>query len=119
MLRRERRVHRAEEYAFLRRNGRSVHGRLMTLNCVRNSRPVNRYGFIVNKRVGTAVARNRARRLMREAVRALDEEFASGFDIVLIARPALKGEPFTAVLLAVRELGTRAGLVPGSGKLAP
>jgi ribonuclease P protein component len=119
MLRRERRIHRAEEYASLRRNGRSVHGRMMTLNCARNSLPFNRYGIIVSKRVGMAVTRNRARRLLREAVRALDAELSSGFDIVLIARPALKGEPFAAVLVAVRELAIRAGAATGSGKLAP
>lgn len=91
----------------------------MTLNSARNSLPFNRYGFIVSKRVGAAVVRNRARRLLREAVRALDGELTPGFDIVLIARPALKGEPFAAVLEAVRELAIRAGLAPVSGKLAP
>jgi ribonuclease P protein component len=39
--------------------------------------------------VGTAVTRNRAKRLLREAIRTLIPNIASGFDLVLIARPGL------------------------------
>lgn len=119
MLRRERRIHRGEDYTSLRRDGRSVHGRTMILSYARNNLSFNRYGFIVSKRVGTAVERNRTRRLLREAIRALDVELGSGFDVVLVARPALKGEPFASVLESVRELAIRADLVRIPGKLTP
>jgi ribonuclease P protein component len=39
--------------------------------------------------VGTAVKRNRAKRLLREAVRSLSASIAPGWDIVLIARAPL------------------------------
>lgn len=119
MLRREQRLHRAEDFERLRRDGRAFQGRLLLLSCARNELPHNRYGFIVSKRVGKAVVRNRARRLLREAARQLDPAFAPGYDIVLIARPALQEEPLTSVVSAALELAIRAGLVGGPGKLAP
>ena len=46
-----------------------------------------RFGFTVSRRIGTAVARNRARRRLRAAVAELAQEHAErSFDYVLIAR---------------------------------
>jgi ribonuclease P protein component len=119
MLPKAQRLRRAEEFERLRRDGRAVHGRLLSLSCARNDLPFNRYGMVVSKRVGNAVVRNRARRLFREAVRHLDHECAQGFDIVLIARPAIQGQSLPAVATAVSELVVRAGLWAGSGKQSP
>lgn len=118
MLPKAQRLHRTEEFERLRRDGRAFQGRLLLLSCARNDLPFNRYGIVVSKRVGNAVRRNRARRLLREAVRALDGECVQGFDIVLIARPAIQGQPLAAVRTAVADAAIRAGLWAGSGKLS-
>jgi ribonuclease P protein component len=47
----------------------------------------SRIGLSVSKKFGSAVRRNRIRRLMREAYRLVKEELPSGFDLVLIPRP--------------------------------
>lgn len=117
MLPKAQRLHRTEEFERLRRDGRAYHGRLLLFSCARNDLAFNRYGIVVSKRVGNAVIRNRARRLLREAARALNEGYAQGFDIVLIARPAIEGQSLPAVQSAVNELAIRAGLWIGSGKL--
>ena len=51
--------------------------------------PPVKIGVAAGRTVGTAVTRNRAKRLLREAMRALIPNIASGFDLVLIARPGL------------------------------
>jgi ribonuclease P protein component len=51
--------------------------------------PRVKIGVAAGRAVGTAVTRNRAKRLLREAMRSLIPNIASGFDLVLIARPGL------------------------------
>ena len=50
-----------------------------------------RCAVIATRRVGTAVQRNRARRVMRAAWRALEPEVEGTRDVVLVARPAIRG----------------------------
>lgn len=46
----------------------------------------SRAGWVTGRRVGGAVARNRARRLLRESWRALAPKVEEGHDLVLVAR---------------------------------
>ena len=51
----------------------------------------NRYGYMrigitASKKVGCAVKRNRARRVIREAVRSLNLDMSKGYDIIFVAR---------------------------------
>lgn len=45
-----------------------------------------RMGITTGKKIGTAVMRNRCRRVIREAYRALLPEIVGGWDIVFVAR---------------------------------
>ena len=57
-----------------------------------------RLGLTVSRKVGNAVARNRAKRRLREAVRIFDGvEKLKGLDIVLIARAQEKEQPFANI----------------------
>jgi ribonuclease P protein component len=46
----------------------------------------SRAGWVTGRRVGGAVARNRARRLLRESWRAVAPKVEEGHDLVLVAR---------------------------------
>jgi ribonuclease P protein component len=54
----------------------------------------NRVAFVAGKSLGSAVVRNRAKRLLREAYRRNKEKITQGYDIVVIARSSLKGRTY-------------------------
>ncbi len=69
--------------------------------------PPLRVGFTVSRKVGNAVARNRARRRLRAAAEAvMTGHAAAGEDYVLIGRAGTLTRPFPA-LLADLEAGLR------------
>lgn len=76
-----------------------------------NQLPFNRYGLVVSRRVGSAVVRNRIRRLLRESVRGLHPRLTPGRDIIIIARPDLVGQPLVNVQATLEHLLRRARLL--------
>lgn len=46
-----------------------------------------RLGLSTSRKVGTAVRRNRIRRLLREAFRHLQFDLPSGYDLLIVVRP--------------------------------
>jgi ribonuclease P protein component len=57
----------------------------------------SRLGVITAGRIGGAVVRSRARRLLREAFRLHQHDLAAPVDLVLVARPSIAGRGFAAV----------------------
>ena len=55
-----------------------------------NRRPYNRFGITVGKKVGGAVERNRAKRIIRAAYRKNELLLPIGYDIIIVARPEIK-----------------------------
>jgi ribonuclease P protein component len=57
----------------------------------------SRLGVISAGKIGNAVVRNRARRLLRECFRLHQNELRSQVDLVLVARPSIAGKSFGEV----------------------
>lgn len=91
-------------------NGKSWSTPLLILRAHANGTQANRFGFVVGKKVGNAVRRNRAKRLMREAVRHRMDRLHQGWDIVLIARREAENAEFALLDSAVESLFQRARL---------
>lgn len=83
------RLRRPEEFRRLWSTGRSWAHAWFILWALPNDLDHVRVGITASRKVGNAVARNRARRLLREATRHLYPRISTGWDLVLVARPAL------------------------------
>ena len=57
----------------------------------------SRLGVVTARRIGGAVVRNRARRLLRETFRVHQYDLAAPVDLVLVARPSIAGKRFVDV----------------------
>ena len=71
----------------------------------RDGDQITRIGFTASKKIGNAVARNRAKRRMREVARAVLPELGrEGWDYVLVARPeATLARGFSDLVSDLRE----------------
>ena len=101
------RLRTSADFRRVRETGAFWRGRKISLNAARQADAdgaVSRFGLIATKRVGGAVQRNRARRLMREAVRSLTPRVMTDWDFVFIAQPGL--------------LAGKAGLLDAQGEIA-
>jgi ribonuclease P protein component len=89
----EQRVRKRAEFQDIQGNGRRVFTRNFVLMLrareASRERPSARLGVTVSRRVGNAVQRNRAKRLIREAFRATRDLWDPDLDVVVIARGPL------------------------------
>jgi ribonuclease P protein component len=100
------------EFERVRATGKSWSTDLVVAVVLENDLAHNRYGFAVGRRIGNAVRRNRAKRLMRESVRNLHPRIRAGYDIVFIARNRVRAETTQRALdRAVEQVIRRAGLL--------
>lgn len=110
------RLSRSADFERAYRRGRSVANRHFVLHAFPRSAGHDgpRTGVSVGKRVGGAVARNRAKRLLREAFRSEAELLRDGHDYVAVARADAAGlaerEGLEGVRRELRELLERAPL---------
>jgi ribonuclease P protein component len=84
------RLTRSRDFDAVYRHGRSTSTRYLVLYWFPRSDgdPGSRLGIAIPRKAGTAVTRNRLKRLLREVWRELADRNA-GIDYVLVARPGL------------------------------
>lgn len=99
------------QFQSVRKTGKSWAHPLVILGAATNGLAITRYGVTTSKQINGAVARNRARRLLRESVRSLHSGVQAGWDVVLVARGPAAASSFRAVCSAVERLLRQARLL--------
>jgi ribonuclease P protein component len=88
-------IRRRSEFQNIYERGDRLHGRFATVFVLPNQRPVGRLGIAATKKLGGAVQRNRAKRLIREVFRR--NNIAPGFDVVVIPKRDLLDATLTVL----------------------
>jgi len=83
--------------------GKSLAAPALVTYALRNRQGKCRYGVTASKKVGNAVERVRCRRIIREALRTLDEPIRGSWDLVFVARGKTKHMKSTQIQAVMRE----------------
>jgi ribonuclease P protein component len=100
----------------VRRSGRSYAHPFIVLVVLPGEAERTLFGVTAGRSVGGAVQRNRAKRLIREAVRPLLTQVHPGMKLVLIARKPILEAEFPAIQYCLKELLTRAEVLNDSNE---
>ncbi len=101
------------DFARLAEGGVAKTHPLLVGRFVRNDLETTRFGFATGKRLGGAVIRNRVRRRLREELRAMAQSFQPGWDVLIIARPAIVNSDQDALVGALRRVLRSGGVLGG------
>lgn len=110
-----RRVRRRGEFKRVFNFALRTKGRYLTVLIAPNTEGTDRLGIVASRKLGDAVRRNRAKRLIREVFRQSPPlPFRQGFDVVVIPRRELFDAPYHSLESDLRgALGRCASLLPG------
>lgn len=91
-LPRQRRLKQARDFARVKAQGqRLAHGCLIANWLALPEGTASRLGVVTGRKLGNAVTRNRARRLLRESFRQHQNQLRQPVDLVLVARSSIVG----------------------------
>jgi ribonuclease P protein component len=105
-LPRSARVRAKRDFERARKRGRTLGDDVLRFSVDENGLPVTRLGLAVPKR-GTAVERNRIKRVVREAFRLSRAKLPAGYDLVVSPRSFERACDFEAVSKSFDALATR------------
>ncbi len=93
-LRKPERITSKAEFDELIQKGYRVVKEAFWVHSLGKKREFSRAGFLVGKRIGGAVVRNKIKRLLKETYRLNKDATSGEFDLLIQARPAVKARCF-------------------------
>jgi ribonuclease P protein component len=94
-FRQNERIRRRADFQHVYEHGMRIRSRYATLFILANSLEVSRLGIAATRKLGGAVERNRAKRLIREVFRR--NKIASGFDVIVVPKRELLDASLTVL----------------------
>lgn len=110
---REQRIRRRAEFQQVYERGTRIRGRFSTIFVLPTGRGVSRLGIAATRKLGGAVVRNRAKRMIREVFRRTN--IAQSFDVVVVPKRELIDASLSVLEADYRNtLERRLGRGPGA-----
>jgi ribonuclease P protein component len=106
-----RRLLHSRDFQEIRVKGQRLVKGCLIANWMPASGSFSRVGVISSKKVGNAVKRSRARRVMREVFRQHQQHFKTPTDLTLVARPSISEKQYTQVESDFLRIMREAGLI--------
>lgn len=103
-MKRSETLKRNEDFKEIYSTGKSYANKYLIMYVKKNNMDINRIGISVSKKVGNSVVRHRITRLIRESYRLSEDNFASGLDIIVVARAGAKGKKYSEIESALLHL---------------
>ncbi len=97
------------EFQRVYKTGKRRHGKGFSIIIAANDTAMRRLGISVQRRAGSAVRRNRIKRLFREAFRLHRQEFPEASDIIIAVRPDFSCDHLAALAQEIAVLLRRGG----------
>ncbi len=111
MLQRKYRMQKKAGFQTVFAHGKSFTSKYVVIYIIKGCN--KQYGFIASKKVGNAIKRNRAKRLLREVVRLNQDMMRIECQMILIARTAINGASLQDVEKSVLYIWRKAGILNG------
>ena len=105
---------RPQDFAAIQGAGTTRSHPLFSARFLRTDLETTRFGLSTGRRLGGAVVRNRVRRRLREALRVMAPSFQPGWDVLIIARPAIVEADHDALVGALHRTLVRGGVLGGT-----
>ena len=105
---------RPKDFAAIQSTGTTRSHALFSARFVRTDLETTRFGLSTGRRLGGAVVRNRVRRRLREALRVMAPAFQPGWDVLIIARPAIVEADYDTLVGALHRILVRGGVLGGT-----
>jgi len=105
---------RPQDFAAIQGAGTTRSHPLFTVRFQRTGLETTRFGLSTGRRLGGAVVRNRVRRRLREVLKSMVLTCQPGWDVLIIARPAIVGIDHDTLVGALHRTLVRGGVIEGA-----